>query len=71
MSWPSMWPIVTPSLSYQMSCINQVLNELQWLIVNLKVGHQTEASFTKEVNRWLAKRPLAFNGRLANHGLTS
>ena len=29
------------------------------------------ASFTKEVNPWLAKRPLKTNGRLANHGLTS
>ena len=29
------------------------------------------ASFTKEVNSGLAKRPLVFNGRLANHGLTT
>ena len=29
------------------------------------------ASITKEVNPRLAKRPLVFNGRLANHGLTS
>ena len=29
------------------------------------------ASFTKEVNQWSAKRPLVFNGRLANHQLTS
>ena len=30
------------------------------------------ASFTKEVvNPWLAKRPLVFNGRLANRGLAS
>ena len=29
------------------------------------------ASFTKEVNPWLAKRPLVFYGRLANRGLTS
>ena len=29
------------------------------------------ASFTKEVNPWLAKRPLKTNGRLANLGLTS
>ena len=28
------------------------------------------ASFTKEVNPRLAKRPLIFNGRLANRGLT-
>ena len=28
------------------------------------------ASFTKEVNPRLAKRPLVFNGRLANRGLT-
>ena len=27
--------------------------------------------FTKEVNLRLAKRPLKFNGRLANRGLTS
>ena len=29
------------------------------------------ASFTKEVNQRLAKRPLVFNGRLANRGWTS
>ena len=29
------------------------------------------ACFTKEVNPRLAKCPLVFNGRLANHGLTS
>ena len=29
------------------------------------------ASFTKEVNPWLAKRPLIFNGRLAHRELTS
>ena len=29
------------------------------------------ASFTKEVNPQLAKRPLVFNGRLANSGLSS
>ena len=28
------------------------------------------ASFTKEVDPRLAKRPLVLNGRLANHGLT-
>ena len=31
----------------------------------------TVASFTKEVNPRLAKRPLVFNGRLANRGLPS
>ena len=29
------------------------------------------ASFTKEVNQRLAKRPLKTNGRLAKRGLTS
>ena len=29
------------------------------------------AFFTKEVNPWLAKCPLVFNGRLVNRGLTS
>ena len=29
------------------------------------------AYFTKEVNSRLAKRPLVFNGHLANRGLTS
>ena len=28
------------------------------------------ASFTKEVNQWLVKHPLVFNGHLANRGLT-
>ena len=32
---------------------------------------QPVASFTKEVNPWLTKRPLTTNGRLANRGLTS
>ena len=32
---------------------------------------ETVASFTKEVNWRLAKRPLVFNGRLANRQLTS
>ena len=30
----------------------------------------TVASFAKEVTSGLAKRPLVFNGRLANRGLT-
>ena len=30
-----------------------------------------EATFTKEVNLWLAKRPLVSNGHLANRRLTS
>ena len=34
-------------------------------------GSLSVASFTKEVNSILAKRPLVFNGRLANRGLTS
>ena len=29
------------------------------------------ASFTKDIDPWLAKRPLKTNGRLANRGLTS
>ena len=33
--------------------------------------HPSVAYFTKEVNPRLAKRPLVFNGRLANRGLTS
>ena len=32
---------------------------------------KTAASFTKEVNPWLAKRPLLFIERLANLGLNS
>ena len=44
-----------------MNCIDGVHSE-----VYLPV-----ASFTKEVSSRLAKRPLVFNGRLANHGLTS
>ena len=39
------------------------------LIVSGRI--HTFASFIKEVNPRLAKRPLVFNGRLANHGLTS
>ena len=48
-------------------------------MLGLKLNHvsksgpswQTVASFTKEVNPRLAKRPLKINGRLANHELTS
>ena len=34
-----------------------------------KMNKTLVASFTKEVNLRLAKRPLVFNGRLANRGL--
>ena len=52
---------------------------MQWLllynyfVLNLDVYHLgcPVASFAKEVNLRLAKRPLVFNGRLANRGLTS
>ena len=37
----------------------------------LTTNNPSVASFTKEVNSRLAKRPLIFNGRLANRGLTS
>ena len=37
-----------------------------YMITNIPV-----ASFTKEINPRLAKRPMIFNGRLANRGLTS
>ena len=37
----------------------------------VKGGLPPVASFTKEVNPRLAKRPLKINGRLANHRLTS
>ena len=37
-----------------------------WLLIM-----STVASFTKEINPILAKRPLKTNGRLANIGLTS
>ena len=36
----------------------------------LEIAICTVASFTKEVNPWLAKRPLKTNGRLANRRLT-
>ena len=36
-----------------------------------KIHRWPVASFTKKVNPRLAKRPLVFNGRLANRGLTS
>ena len=34
-------------------------------------GYYPVASFTKEVNLRIAKRPLVFNGHLANRRLTS
>ena len=36
-----------------------------------RLARRTVASPTMEVNGWLAKRPLVFNGRLANRQLTS
>ena len=42
-----------------------------WLAAVLPANQMPVASFTKEVNPRLAKRPLVFNGRLANRGLTS
>ena len=38
---------------------------------HLELPNTPVASFTKEVSSIFAKRPLVFNGRLANHGLTS
>ena len=40
------------------------------LFISPKVTNIALASFTKEVTSRLAKRPLVFNWRLANHGLT-
>ena len=37
----------------------------------ITIYNLTVASFTKEVNPQLAKRPLKINGRLAYRGLTS
>ena len=54
-----------------------VLSSLKFLTVEWLVKRDTcadrltVASFTKEVNPRLAKRPLVFNGRLANRDLTS
>ena len=42
---------------------NQMVIKLHWLHIS--------GLFTKEVYPWLAKRPLVFNGRVANRGLTS
>ena len=47
----------------------QVLNFLNGK--NKKCCTRPVASFAKEVNPPLAKRPLIFNGHLANRGLTS
>ena len=48
---------------------SQLKNNKGWTIQS--AIYQPAASFTKEVNLWLAKRPLETNGRLANRGLTS
>ena len=40
-------------------------------ILTQGLRHQTVASFTKQINQRLAKRPLVFNGRLANRWFTS
>ena len=44
---------------------------IPWNQLFLKDVYLPVASFTKEVNPRLAKRPLKTNGRLANRGLTS
>ena len=46
--------------------LKTILTRLQWLLKRTSV-----CSFTKEVNLWLAKCPLVFNGRLANCWLIS
>ena len=46
--------------------MGECTSEMGYGIIELPV-----ASFTKEVNWWLAKRPLVFNGRLANRQLIS
>ena len=61
---------------YVATCRSKLLNELhqpsfKWVAVTWPEGREPVASFTKEVNRPLAKRPLVFNGRLANRELTS
>ena len=45
-----------------------ISDKLLQIIWNIQIP---VASFTKEVNPWLAKRPMVFIGSLANHGLTS
>ena len=42
-----------------------------WLVTKATRPSDTVVSFTKEVTSRFAKRPLVFNGRLANLGLTS
>ena len=52
----------------------QNIGHLTWTNIDLVLCHfmlSPVASFTKEVNPRLAKRPLKINGRLANHELTS
>ena len=44
---------------------------MKLVIVNLGDNLSPVAAFTREVNSRLAKRPLDFNGRLANRRLTS
>ena len=46
---------------FALSSMNKVFSKF-WIPV---------ASFTKQVNLQLAKRPLIINGRLANRGLTT
>ena len=41
------------------------------MLINSLAPGRPVVSFTKEVHPRLAKRPLVFNGRLANRGLTS
>ena len=45
--------------------------QINFVLWHFWLGERHLASFTKEVKPRLAKRPLVFNGRLANRGLTS
>ena len=53
------------------SCLLRLIIEIHYYLSSERRRPLTVASFTKEVNRRLAKRPLKINGRLANSQLTS
>ena len=78
-SWDMIWSHTTCRPPHCKLAFNVVPSMIWCISLCFHVGstekdmHATMrpvASFTKEVNSRLAKRPLVFNGRLANRGLT-
>ena len=70
--WASIWTMPnTASPKSEPPCGRAVYTPVGATILGHPPQKTAPGGFTKEVNPRLAKRPLVFNGRLANQGLTS